>query len=1056
MPILKSIQSGNFTDSSTWAVVDQNSFLYQTTSTIGGTGTIAEGSNFTVSSNITISGVMLHIAAKAFAATGNVVVRFHNVTTATDLKTVTLNLSDLPFNETGNPFGRNVGWVFFKFDTPITLNTTQTYRLRISNSAGTSQIAYYGTAGNTFDRALVTTTNTTPISGDTLFVVGENISASTFNRFTVTMNNTSSVPGYGLTFIDTLGTLRWADTPSSNFHLRIANNIFLRGSGELIMGDDVTPIPSSTTCSLEITCASPAQFGITIASQGLLNTRGADTTVKTEINGNIVTGNWVQTPNNVATQLTGDFEIEIQNLTFKSESGAQSIYAKYNDFSNPTSNLMVGFSSNTSRLFLTLCQGSSQFVYIIPSNLNSNTRFIKITRNSTTGLIEFYQSTDGIYSTPFHTVTGITGSINAGTIRSTIATREDLGARFTGSVGRIILRKSIGGAISADFNMADYVSGTTMVSGGLTWTFNSVPSPTIPDLRFSTSDAFFITSIPVDWVTGDGVVVAGTSRSATQNDVVTVSSVSGNTVYISNTFSFPHLGTGDIVADVAKLNRNVKIFATSPTNFATSIFLGSNTTRVNLNGIEIYDVGATNAATIAGNNISDSLVTCKNSSFYFTNIRSGSFIIYGNSSYKSDVIDNNFFYNSTSFAINGAGLTPTTAYTVTNNISINTGGFNFPIHGNFNNNIACGGIASNNVGITLQAFFSGTMDNCKIYSVTRGLSIAEPNVNGQVNPTGFTINNLRSFRNSVCSIQFNGAVTRRIPLTFINSRLFGSFRSIDTNGSISGNFIFKDSFFWGGSGETSSNLFLRQGGASSTHTGFYFDNCNIGLDYNGNTSNFSSAILILAGLNNSYFNNCLFSGTESSTPGVPIDYFPGYVSVNHNRLPGSIKTFKSSAILTKDTSITYNGLPTVRVTPQSASFNATSDPVKVAVRSGQTLTISVKVRKSASPDTAYGGIQPQLVHLINPLVGNFINTSVVTGVTANGIWETLSYTTPIINNDTTLDFYVICNGTTGFINVTDWDASLNNNSKTGEFTGVSGLYTEPDHRFAIKNYAYLY
>jgi hypothetical protein len=48
MAILKSIQSGNFTDSTTWAVVDQNSYLYQETTVLSLAGGFAifEGNNF--------------------------------------------------------------------------------------------------------------------------------------------------------------------------------------------------------------------------------------------------------------------------------------------------------------------------------------------------------------------------------------------------------------------------------------------------------------------------------------------------------------------------------------------------------------------------------------------------------------------------------------------------------------------------------------------------------------------------------------------------------------------------------------------------------------------------------------------------------------------------------------------------------------------------------------------------------------------------------------------------------------------------------------------------
>jgi hypothetical protein len=862
MAILKSIQTGNFTDSSTWGVIDSGTYSSSTTNLNLLTSILSSG-NFTVSSNIEISGVMLRLASRTLTPSGTLTFSFRNVTTSTDLKTVTINVSDIP-NLSPNGFGAAFSscWVFFKFDAPITLSTTQTYQLRANTSVG-NQVSIYTAASSVWDRALVTTTNATPSATDSLFVVGENTSSGVNSWYTVTMNNTASGTTFGQVWVSLFGTLRWADTPGSTFHLKLNNNLLMDGNGEVIMGDETTPIPSTTNCLLEITCSSPIQYRINVGAASKLITRGADTTVKTEINGNISAG--------------------------------------------------------------------------------------------------------------------------------------------------------------------------------------------------ATS---FITSTTTDWNTGDTIVIAGTSRSGIQNDVLTIASRSGNTINTTSTFSFAHLGSGDVVADVGKLNRNVKIFSTSATN-PTNIIGTGNYAEININYTELFDLGHTSQTTQSALNATSVAVILKNSSIYNATSRSVTGLFYDNST-TSVFVDNNLFFRSSSNAISAnrpsTALLAAVPLTITNNLSIQTNGMTFSVAGNFNGNTVCGAVSGNVIGINVdQWLFSGTMDNCKVYSVTRGVQFGNINVvNLPINGGGVTINNLRSFRNSVCGIQFSNSFTSNLPLTFINARLFGNARSIDTNGSITGNFIFRDSFFWGGSGEVSTNLLIRQGSNSSTHTGFYFDNCRFGVDYAGNVSNFSSAILLLNGLNNSYFNNCLFSGTEASTPGVPIDYFPGYVSINHNQIAGTIKTFKAAAILTKDTTITLNGLPTIRMAPQSSSFNAIGDPVKVAVKSGQTLTISVRVRKSASPDTAYNGTQPQLIYLLNPSTGNYINTPVATGTTANGVWETLTYTTPVITQDTVLEFYILCNGTAGFINISDWDSNLNNNSKVGDYTGVSGLYTEPDHRFPIKNYAYLY
>jgi hypothetical protein len=856
MAILKSIQSGNFTDSSTWVVVDSGSYLYQTSLGIAVSLSIMEGSNFTVSSNITISGVMLQIAGVSQNPTGNFIVRFHNVTTTTDLKTVTVNASDIPTNQSGSAGSRNVGWTYFKFDSPITLNSAQTYRLRISASSGTNIIAVMGAAGNTFDRALVTTTNGAPASSDTLIINGENISGGVFNRITVIMNNTSSAIIYGQTFVDVYGTLIWNNSASSTFHLRVGNNVFVRGGAELIIGDSINPIPSSTTCSLEISSSSPGQFQILLGSTGKIITSG-------------------------------------ENI--------------------------------------------------------------------------------GVYKT----------------------------------------------SISVDIT-----AGATS----------------------------FTTSVPTGWISGDRIVISGTSRGSNQSELVTVSSSSGTTVNIAGTFSFPHLGTGDIKADVGKLNRNVKIFSTSVTNWFSGINLQSSLSSVILDNTEFYDAGNDQAIpSIVGTNFSG-LVTVTNSSIYSTTNRNIQFIRYGNSSYKVNLIENNIFYNSTNRVLDGSTLTLNlnTPISICNNLFINTGGAAFPINGNFNDNVICG--RNNSSPLIIFNNFSGTLDNIKIYGMSSGIEFnTGVSVNFSAVTGGNIINNARIFRNNGPAVLFSttNSISTQIPIIFEGGHFFGNSTStLQVTGFSNINTIFKNCSFWGGTTEVTPTLISRNSNVyGQTMNRLFFDNCRFGMDYNGNISNFSSAILPLNGAQNGYFNNCLFSGTEASTPGFPLERFIGYVSTNHNGVTGAIRTFKSSCILVKDTTITDSGNPTIRIIPQSTSFNAVSDIYRIPVKAGNLVTVSINIRKSASPDTAYVGSQPQLIYLYNPASGNQTNTIAATCSSVNGVWETLNYTTPSILTDTVLEFYILCNGSSGFINISSFKTNVSNNSKSNEYFGVSGTYIEPDFRY---------
>lgn len=107
--------------------------------------------------------------------------------------------------------------------------------------------------------------------------------------------------------------------------------------------------------------------------------------------------------------------------------------------------------------------------------------------------------------------------------------------------------------------------------------------------------------------------------------------------------------------------------------------------------------------------------------------------------------------------------------------------------------------------------------------------------------------------------------------------------------------------------------------------------------------------------------------------------------------------------------------------------------------SGTVSTDSVKVRKSVAGDgTAYNGNFPRLILKANPSAGSTYNSDIVYAtvtVASNGAWETLSYTLPVaVTDNIGMEFYVDCDGTTGWINV-DTFVSNNNNSITYYLNG---------------------
>jgi hypothetical protein len=119
-------------------------------------------------------------------------------------------------------------------------------------------------------------------------------------------------------------------------------------------------------------------------------------------------------------------------------------------------------------------------------------------------------------------------------------------------------------------------------------------------------------------------------------------------------------------------------------------------------------------------------------------------------------------------------------------------------------------------------------------------------------------------------------------------------------------------------------------------------------------------------------------------------------------------------------STTYNtAAPSEKMTPVSASLKLKSSVKRIAVADASTANVSVYVRKSA----AYNGNAPRLMMKRNDTAGVTALTVCDTHAAAADAWEQLTYTTPTVDDDCVLEFYVDCDGTAGVVYVDDWAAS---------------------------------
>jgi len=194
--------------------------------------------------------------------------------------------------------------------------------------------------------------------------------------------------------------------------------------------------------------------------------------------GSGVSGNYCSTPNAAANlSIIGDWEFIfygcIDSLTGSSELSITSKYGLTN----------VGFqwyyTQSTGKFGFALNNNSyATSVTLASLGIAAKTDYyFKYTRNSTTGELKVYYSTDGIsYTQIGATISGITGNITASTQPLNIGSFNATTSLFQGKIKRLTIATTIGGSPVVDFNPNTYNAATSQTSWvsatSETWTLN--------------------------------------------------------------------------------------------------------------------------------------------------------------------------------------------------------------------------------------------------------------------------------------------------------------------------------------------------------------------------------------------------------------------------------------------------------------------------------------------------------------------------------------------------------------------------------------------------------
>jgi hypothetical protein len=754
MAILHSIQSGNFTSASTWGVVDPTSYLDSRAGS-NSTNTIQTNSSVAFTPGaITISGVAIQIFGRA--TTGTVTMRLWNTTANAVVKDVTINVSDLA--ATGAVASPYIGWTYFKFDTSVTLLAGNAYVIRMFSSVN-NQVSVYtnGTTSN-YSRALVTTTTAAPAATDTIITGGDFISVGVNTTTTVTMNSTSLATQYANCYVGSRGVFNYGIASSTNYGLRLAGDIWIGRSGTFTIGTVTNPIPATSTAVLEINCASALQFQI---------------------------------------YNFGTFE----------------------------------------------------------------------TKHATTVL------------------------------------------------HRALLN-------------ADIVVGSTTMT----------------------------TNVSTGWKQNDVIVIPSTTRTTSQHERVTLNTNASGTTLTHNATSFAHDGNATIYiqADLANLTRSIKI--RSVTNTFRSRFQQGLNGVTTLFDVEFFEwagcIHNSGTAIYAG---SFNLQQCT----FWGTINANT--VLSNVYTISNTISNNVFWNYIDAVQNIDD----------NNLIIGLTSFYAwsGVIGNNNVITSCAAAGTDRVGknnSTGNRFYA-TGGNGAIYAGSNSANI---------------VSNYVFFNNAVAIRYVSSGSTTGSDRTafekFENCYFYGNVFNIDiiSSGVTTGGkkLWFNNCFFWGGK----TGLITAIGYSAIISDYTHFSNCTFGRRPDGVDSLFSTSCL-RGGQVGTTLTNSLFYGTQSSfastTQFTSVNGFNGVTSLKHNGVTNEYRQYQANGFIQNDNVITYNGLPTIRITPVIATNKTFSNPVRVAVQSGQTCNVSLVIRKSVLGDgSTYNGNQPRLMYAFNPLAGNLTET----------------------------------------------------------------------------------
>lgn len=610
---------------------------------------------------------------------------------------------------------------------------------------------------------------------------------------------------------------------------------------------------------------------------------------------------------------------------------------------------------------------------------------------------------------------GSKGTLTCGVTASTAYVLKYAG-KFTVSSGGTVNLGTSGTRIPSTSSMLLEMSVATNVDTGLVCqngsTFNAYGQTiTAYQTLLNTDEAAAATVIGVastsGWAANDEIAFASTTRTSTQHEKRTISSVDSATqVTVTSGLTNAHSGTSPTQAEVIHLTRNVKVIGTSATLQGYVLF--GNTATVVCDSAQFKWIGSA-TANKRGVDIQTTTGSCTitGCSFHEFSVSSSTACHISGSTCNNITISNCVMWSISSNGINISETTSGTSISVSGTVVLAAAtGINTADIGVSLTNCIAASCTSVGIAISEVATLSlGTFSSLTSHSnSSQGFNIA--------NLANATMSTLIAWRNSSFGFYL------------VNAPVYGcKFNGVTLFGNATNNILLsggRDNVFTNvvASGDTS---FATGNGVSTNNPGCnaVFENSTFGVASGIKVSHASNDI-VLSGSSENIFRNCLFSSSiEITISATSMSDRAGVFSQKHDQTSGLHKRYSLYGNATTETTTFKTASPSEKLSPLSATVKFRSSVMRCAVLSGSTVTISVYVRKNAT----YNGAAPRLRLLANPAIGIDADVLLDTFASAADVWEQLIGVTAAANDDGVMEFVVDCDGTAGSIFVDDWSAA---------------------------------